>query len=109
MTRTPPNTRYRREFIPAMGGYIVVLSVLPMWAVMRATVRHMLRPDEMQHRIELQAVTVTCAVAGTLTFSVGFLQNVKLLPSPPWLMLWVLPVMIGSYAVARALVTRRYR
>lgn len=108
MTRNPLTARYLREFIPAMGGYIIVLPVLPMGPVMRATVRHMLR-QEMQQRIELQAVAVTCAVVGILTFSVGFLQNVKLLPSPPWLMLWVLPVMIGSYGVARALVTRRYR
>jgi hypothetical protein len=108
VTRNPLTARYLREFVPALGGYIVVLPVLPMWSVMRATVRHMLR-QEMQQRIELQAVAVTCAVVGILTFSVGFLQNVKLLPSPPWLMLWVLPVMIGSYGVARALVTRRYR
>jgi hypothetical protein len=108
VTRNPLTARYLREFIPAMGGYIVVLLVLPMWSVMRATVRHMLR-QEMQQRIELQAVAVTCAVVGILTFSVGFLQNMKLLPSPPWLMLWVLPVMMGSYGVARALVTRRYR
>ncbi len=132
MTRNPLTTRYLREFIPAMGGYIIVLPisitlllavdmppalqsvvallpVLPMLFVMRAIVRHMLRQDEMQQRIELQAVAVTCAVVGISTFSIGFLQNVKLLPSPPWLMLWILPVMIGTYGVARALITRRYR
>jgi hypothetical protein len=128
----PLTTRYLREFIPAMLGYMIVLPisivlllrvdmppalqgaaallpVLPMLFVMRAILRHMLRQDEMQQRIELQAVAITCALIGIATFSVGFLQNVRLLPSPPWLMLWILPLMIGTYGVARALVTRRYR
>lgn len=128
----PLTTRYLREFVPAMLGYMIVLPisivlllrvdmppalqgavallpVLPMLFVMRAILRHMLRQDEMQQRIELQAVAITCALIGIATFSVGFLQNVRLLPSPPWLMLWILPLMIGTYGVARALVTRRYR
>lgn len=124
----PQSRRYLREFIPAMAGYLIVLPIsiilllkadmppvlrgvvalLPMLFVMRAIVRHMLRQGGMQ-RIELSAVTITCALAGIATFSVGFLQNVHLLPSPPWLMLWILPLMIGTYGVTRALVTRRYQ
>ena len=124
--------QYLREFIPAMGGYmlalpvsillllrvdmpialqvaVALLPVVPMVLVMRAMLRHMLRQDEMQQRIELQAIAITCAVIGIATFSLGFLQNVRLLPSPPWLLLWILPLMIGSYGVARALVSRHYR
>lgn len=132
MTMNPLTARYLREFAPAMLGYVIVLPIsivlllrvdmppalqgmvallpmLPMLFVMRAILRHMLRQDEMQQRIELQAVAITCALIGIATFGVGFLQNVRLLPSPPWLMLWILPLMIGTYGVARALVTRRYR
>ena len=124
--------QYMREFIPAMGGYmlalpvsillllrvdmpialqvaVALLPVVPMVLVMCAMLRHMLRQDEMQQRIELQAVAITCAVIGIATFSLGFLQNVRLLPSPPWLLLWILPLMIGSYGIARALISRRYR
>lgn len=124
--------RYLREFLPAMLGYVIVLPisitlllrvdlstawkvvvallpVLPMVFVVRAMLRHMLRQDELQQRIELQAVAITCAVIGMASFSLGFLQNVRVLPSPPWLMLWVLPLMIGVYGVARFLLARRYR
>ncbi len=124
--------RYLREFLPAMLGYVIVLPlsivlllraglptagkvavallpVLPMVFVVRAMLRHMLRQDELQQRIELQAVAITCAVVGMATFSLGFLQNVRLLPSPPWAMLWVLPLMIGVYGVVRFLLARRYR
>lgn len=124
--------RYLREFLPAMLGYVIVLPisivlllraelptagkvavallpVLPMVFVVRAMLRHMLRQDELQQRIELQAVAITCAVIGMATFSLGFLQNVRLLPSPPWAMLWVLPLMIVVYGVVRFLLARRYR
>lgn len=82
------------------------VALLPMLFVMRAILRHMLRQDEMQQRIELQALAITCALIGIAAFSMGFLQNVQLLP---WLMLWVLPLMIGTYGAARWRVSRRYR
>ncbi|MBD8874252.1 hypothetical protein [Rhodanobacter sp. DHB23] len=123
---------YLREFLPAMLGYLVVLlvsvvvllrvdmpaawravvallPVVPMAFVVRAMLRHMLRQDELQQRIELQAVAITCAVIGMATFGLGFLQNVRVLPSPPWAMLWVLPLMIGVYGVVRLLLSRRYQ
>lgn len=132
MTMNALARRYLREFVPAMLGYLIVLPmsivlllqvdmppalqgtvallpVLPTLFVLRAIVRHMLRQDEMQQRIELQSVAVTCGLIGVGTFTVGFLQNVQLLPSPRWLMLWVLPLMIGTYGVTRAMITRRYR
>lgn len=128
----PLTRRYLREFIPAMVGYTLVLPlsivlllklhmpvalqavvallpVVPMIFVVRAMLRHMLRQDELQQRIELQAVAITCAVIGMASFSLGFLQNVRVLPSPPWAMLWVLPLMIGVYGVVRFLLARRYR
>lgn len=124
--------RYLREFLPAMLGYVLVLPisiilllrvdlptgwkvvvallpVLPMAFVVRAMLRHMLRQDELQQRIELQAVAITCAVIGLASFSLGFLQNVRVLPSPTWAMLWVLPLMIGVYGMVRFLLARRYR
>jgi hypothetical protein len=124
--------RYLCEFLPAMLGYVIVLPisitpllrvelstvgkvvvallpVVPMVFVVRAMLRHMLRQDELQQRIELQAVAITCAVIGMASFSLGFLQNVRVLPSPPWLMLWVLPLTIGVYGVVRFLLARRYR
>lgn len=124
--------RYLREFLPAMLGYVLalpvsivlllrvdlsmagevivaLLPVLPMVFVVRAMLRHMQRQDELQQRIELQAVAITCAAIGMASFSLGFLQNARVLPSPPWAMLWVLPLMIGVYGVVRFLLARRYR
>ena len=124
--------RYLREFLPAMLGYVIVLPVsitlllrvdmsvawkavvallpvVPMVFVVRAMLRHMLRQDELQQRVELRAVAITCAVIGMASFSLGFLQNVRVLPSPPWAMLWVLPLMIGVYGVVRFLLAHHYR
>jgi hypothetical protein len=66
VTRSPLTTRYLRELIPAMPGYMIALSI-----------------------------------------SIALLSRVEM-PSPPWLM-WILPLMIGTYGVAQALFTRRYR
>ncbi len=128
-----PTTRlYLREFIPAMVGYtlavpisitllltvpmpwaaklvVALLPVVPMLFVVRAILRNLQRLDELQQRIQTQAIGVASTLVGTLTFAVGFLQNARLLPSPPWLMLWVLPLMIGVWGVAVALISRRYR
>jgi ABC-type transport system involved in cytochrome bd biosynthesis fused ATPase/permease subunit len=124
--------RYLREFLPAMAGYtlsvpisitllltaklspavkvlVALLPVLPMVLVVWAILRNLQRLDELQQRIQTQAICVASTLVGMLTFALGFLQNARLLPSPPWVMLWVLPVMIWVWGVATAVIARRYR
>jgi hypothetical protein len=127
-----PARHYLRDFIPAMVGYTLALPIsitlllrvpmplllrvaaallpmLPMVFVVRAIVRHVQRIDELQQRIQIQAIAIASVLVGMLTFGVGFLQNARLLPSPPWLMLWVLPCMIWTWGLASALIARRFR
>ncbi|HEY8682403.1 MAG TPA: hypothetical protein VIM06_04470, partial [Rhodanobacter sp.] len=110
----PPVKRYLRDFIPAMAAYMIVLPisivllrqfamptamkalvvllpVLPMLLVVRAIMRHMQRLDELQQRIQIQAVGMTCALVGTATFALGFLQGAGLVRSFAGEMVWVLP------------------
>lgn len=126
------SSRYLREFLPAMAGYVLsvpvsialmltvelppaakvlvaLLPVLPMLLVVWAILRNLQRLDELQQRIQTQAICVASSVVGMLTFALGFLQNAGLLPSPRWVMLWVLPVMIWVWGVATAVIARRYR
>jgi hypothetical protein len=123
--------RYLREFVPAMAGYVLsvpisitlllrvelspavkvlvaLLPVLPMLLVVWAILRNLQRLDELQQRIQTQAICVASTLVAMLTFALGFLQNAGLLPSPPWVMLWVLPVMIWVWGVATAVISRRY-
>lgn len=119
---------YVREFGAAMLGYVVVLvvsisliqslpgspwrvpmalaPVVPLSLALWAFVRFYQRLDELQRRIQLDALA--CSFGGTIlvTISYGFLQNVGL-PALSWV--WVAPLMIALWGVGAALAHRRYR
>lgn len=61
----------------------------------------------LRRRIELQVVVIACAVVGMVTFSLGFLQNVRVSPS---LLLVRVPLLTtGAYGVSRRLLSHRYQ
>lgn len=124
--------RYLGEFLPAMLGYVLavpvslllllnvpmasalkvpvaLLPMLPALLALRAVLRHLRRLDELERRVQVEAIGVASLLVGMGTFALGFLQNVQLLPAPPGLMLWVFPAMIAVWGVAVAVITRRYR
>lgn len=124
--------RYLREFFPAMAAYVVVLPVsimllqkvdmptalralvvllpmLPVMLVVRAIAHFVSGLDELQQRIQLQAITITCAIVATATFALGFLQGADVVPTVTGEMIWVLPVMFVVYAAVAGIISRRYR
>ncbi|MBS0456889.1 MAG: hypothetical protein JSS44_06110 [Proteobacteria bacterium] len=123
--------RYLREFLPAMGGYVValfvsiwllkgveqpalraVLALLPVPPVIlavRAIVRYIRGVDELQQRIELEAIGTATALVSMAYFSAGFLQSAKVIAIPADMaMMLVFPVTCVVYGVAKALLARRY-
>ncbi len=130
---TKVHQRYKREFVPAMTGYVLVLPVsiwllksvemnmgwraaaallpvVPMALVLRAFIRLVRRIDEMQQRIELEAVSIATAVVSLAWMSGGFLQSAKVINiSGAVAMLWVFPAICLVYGIAKAIVFRRYR
>ncbi|MEO7067206.1 MAG: hypothetical protein ABI114_09890 [Rhodanobacter sp.] len=124
--------QFMRAFFPAMAAYlillpasivllqhftvpplwkavIVLLPVLPMLLVIRAMVRFLRGLDELQQRIQLQALGITCAVVGSATFALGFLQGADLVPASADQLLWVLPAMFGVWGVAVWFISRSFR
>jgi hypothetical protein len=123
--------RYLREFVPPMAAYLVlvVLSVsllkrvdapalralvalMPVPAIalaMRAIVRYIRDADELQRRIELEAVSIATAFVSLGYLTAGFLQSAKVIHVPASAaMIWVFPLVCVSYAVVKVAVTRRY-
>ena len=122
--------RYMREFFPAMGGYvvllfvsqallkfvdavplkvvIVLLPVLPIVFVVRAMVRVIVASDELERRLQLEAISIASMSVGLLSFAAAFLRGAGLLPIDNALML-VLPALFGAYGIASWWVRRRYR
>jgi hypothetical protein len=125
--------RYLREFIPAMSAYALlillygflmprtqnmpwrialsVLPLLPTVLVIRAIVRVIRDQDELERRIDLEAIAIAAMSTGFGYFSFGFLlsADIGLKVEPAAVAIWVLPCLFASYGVAKLLVARRFR
>ena len=120
---------YMKEFGTAMAAYVIVLIVsitlinmspnsawwriplalapiIPAIFAMIAYMRFVGRIDELQRRIQFEALAFGFGSAGILTFSYGFLENVGF-PHISWL--FVFPLMIALWGIGGALASWRYR
>ena len=131
-TATPAlRRRYLREFVPAMAGYVVlvmlsvwllkqvdapalraVVALMPVPAValaLRAIMRYIRDADELQRRIELEAVSIATAFVSLGYLTAGFLQSAKVIDIPSSVaMIWVFPLVCLVYAFVKVAVSRRY-
>lgn len=121
--------RYRIEFAGAMVSYAVVLvavililnnidaesgwrvplALLPMIPIVLAFfafVRFLDRMDELQRRIQMEALSFGFGGTALLTFGYGFLQMVGF-PQVSWFFVW--PIMALLWIAGRARAERRYR
>ena len=120
--------QYRREFFSAMAAYVVVVivsitlinispgtawwrvplaltPVIPAIFGIIAYMRFVGRMDELQRRIQFEGLAFGFGVAGILTFSYGFLENVGF---PHINLLWVFPWMIALWGIGTGIAARRY-
>ncbi len=123
--------RYNRDFMPPMVAYVAVMLVWkPLLAridatwlrfaiallpvvflvlVIRAMARYVRGCDELQRRMELEAVAISAAVVSALFMALGFLQSAKLIAIPAEVaMLWVFPALCLSYGATKLVIARRY-
>jgi hypothetical protein len=124
--------RYTRELAFGMGGYVMalmlsvwllrevegfglraaiaLLPVPPVALALRAMVRYVRDADELQRRIELEAVSVATAFVSLLYLAGGLLQSARVIHlRAADAMIFVFPLVCFSYGVCKALVARRYR
>ena len=121
--------RYFKEFGVSMGLYIVLLiasisvltkfelpkvaqivvaliPVIPTVFVVIAVIRALRDSDELQQRIQLQAVTFSAIVTGLITFSYGFLENIGF---PHFPTLFVFPLLIMLWGIGAGIFSRKYQ
>ena len=124
--------RYMREILPAMIGYVVavflsvwllkrvdapalraLIALLPVPGIalaMRAIVRRIRDADELQRRIEVEAVSLAAAFVSLGYLAAGFLQRAKVIDVPSSAaMIWVFPLVCLTFGVAKVVLGRRYR
>ena len=126
------NSRYLREFLPPMVAYVLILlfsvwllkrveapglralvALMPVPAIgmaLRAIIRYIRDVDELQQRIELEAVSFAAAFVSMAYVTGAFLQLAKVIDIPSGVaMIWVFPLICASYGLAKIVVARRYR
>jgi len=120
--------RYYKEFGISMGIYVVavitstmvlsnfefpriaqiiitLIPVIPTIFVVLAIMRALRDSDELQQRIQLQAVTFSAITTGLITFSYGFLENVGF---PPFPSIWILPIMFMLWGISLGYFWKKY-
>jgi putative transcriptional regulator len=75
---------------------VALLPVIPIALAVIAYIRYLRRLDELQQRIQLEALALSVGVTGLLTFALGLLENVG---GPQVSLVWVFPILIMSWAV----------
>jgi hypothetical protein len=132
MYAQPAGRRYLRALWPALVGYmlalfasiflikrgiesvplraiVAVLPVLPIALIMRAALRYLREVDELQRRIETEAIGIASLLVSMLYFAGGLLQKAKVIDlDAAMAMIWVFPLLCGTYGIAKMILTRRY-
>ena len=132
MYAQPAGRRYLRALWPIMAGYSLtlflsiwlvkrgidsvplraVVAVLPALAIallMRAALRYLREIDELQRRLETEAIGNASLLLSLLYFAGGLLQKAKVIDvDPAAAMIWVFPLLCLIYGVAKMVLTRRY-
>ena len=132
MYAQPAGRRYLRVLWPALVGYslalfasiwlikqgiasvplralVAVLPVLPLVLMMAAGLRYLREIDELQRRIETEAIGIASLLVALLYFAGGLLQKAKVVDlDAAMAMIWVFPLLCAVYGIAKMVLTRRY-
>ena len=94
------------DFAPGWQAAIALTPMLACVAAAWVILREIRRMDELQRRIQFEALGFAFAVTALATFSYGFLEG---LGWPRLSMFDVWPLMAGLWVVGLAMARRRYR
>ncbi len=94
----------------SVRAVVALLPMLPITYVVRLLLQHVMSGDEMQQRIDLEAIAVAGIVVslGTLTLSLLMIAGV-FHTTGRQAMAWVFPALWIAYGFARAWAARRYQ
>lgn len=84
---------------------LALLPVLPGVATLLAFVQRLRSMDELERRVQFEALGIAFAVTIVATLTYGFLENAGL---PRLSAIWMTPLMMAGWGLATAVVSRRY-
>lgn len=120
--------RYLREFFVTMVTYVAViifsslllntledspwrfvislLPIIPVVFLVIVFLRYLAAIDELQQKIQLQAIGFSAGTTGLLTFAYGFLELVGFPQFPTF---FIFPMMIIFWGISLSYFTRKYQ
>ncbi len=87
---------------------LALTPVLPMLYLFALMARRIRDSDELQQRMHLVALGIATLITGAWSLVGGFLSAAHVLTLDGSILIWVFPVMLASYGVARMILVRRY-
>ncbi|KGU57272.1 membrane protein [Xanthomonas phaseoli pv. phaseoli] len=95
-------SNWARVLIALLPAVLIVL-------VIRAVARYVRDSDEMQRRIELEAIAIAAGLVSGAYMTAGFLQAAELIDVPASAaMLWVFPLLCAIYGITKSIHARRF-
>ena len=87
-----------------------MLPVLPIAWMMHAALRYLREIDELQRRIETEAIGAASLLVALVYFAGGMLEKAEVVRMDAGVaMIWVFPMLCGLYGIAKMVLTRRYQ
>jgi hypothetical protein len=96
---------YRSVDNAALKALIALAPVLPIALGLVVILRRIRGLDELERRIQLEAVVFAFGATAVLTFAYGLLEDVDF---PRIDLTWILPFMTALWALGQAIARRRY-
>lgn len=94
----------------ALRAAVALLPVLPLLLLLRVALRYLRETDELQRRIEIEAIGIASLLVSMLYFGGGLLVQAKVLSlNTGAVMIWVFPLIMLFYGIAKFFAVRRYR
>lgn len=89
---------------------VAVLPVIPAFLLIRTMVRATLAGDELQQRIDLEAIAFASLVVGMASLTLALLTVADaILLTGQTVLVWILPALTVLYILARLRIAARYR
>jgi hypothetical protein len=103
---TSVNTLTQFEFPQVIKAVIALTPLIPTIFVIIAIMRGLRDSDELQQKIQFNAIIFSAVTTAFITFGYGFLEGIDF---PKFPTIWVLPMMFGLWGIGVGYFSGKYQ
>ena len=94
------------ELPQTIRAVIALTPVIPTIFVIIAIMRALRDSDELQQKVQFNAIVFSAVTTGMITFGYGFLEGIGL---PKFPTIWILPMMFGLWGLGLGYFWKKYQ